>query len=608
MTETGSGVVYDGVPLDGVEVRLDGDGQILLRAPMLLRAYRDGTDPRDRDGWFATGDLGSWQPGGLLAVHGRAGDLIITGGENVWPEPVEAAVARLAGVADVAVAGLDDPTWGQRVVAFVAAGAGPRAADARRRARRRPRGAARLLRTPPARARGPLAPHGPRQAAARRAGGRAGGRLLSDTTTGPAEAAAKPRLTGAFWRLWTAGTISNLGDGVDLAALPLLAASLTRDPRLVAGMGVAFTLPWLLFALPAGAIVDRLDRRRVDVPGELGAGRARGLHRALGRYGLRPASGSCTPWPWRWGSARRCSTTPSQAMLPAIVHPSLLEVANGRQYAAEVVANTFVGPPLGGVLFAAAASVPFWLDSGSFLISALLIASLAGSFRPAPRPAGPGGTPAPRRSLRQDIAEGVHWLRRHRLLRTLALLLGAMNFASWLGMSTAVLFAQEILGLDDRGFGLLLAGMAVGGVIGGVFGPRIAAALGPGPALVMSIAAIGFSEAAVGLMSNAWAVAGLFWISGLFVPVWNIITVSLRQQIVPDHLLGRVNSVYRFLGWGLQPLGALAGGLLANAYGLRVPFLVGGAVTAVCLVLAWPRITTHAIEAAKAAAPVRAPA
>jgi MFS family permease len=430
---------------------------------------------------------------------------------------------------------------------------------------------------------------------------------LSDTTTGPAEAAAKPRLTGAFWRLWTAGTISNLGDGVDLAALPLLAASLTRDPRLVAGMGVAFTLPWLLFALPAGAIVDRLDRRRTMY-------RVNMVRAALvACIALSVAMGAASIWilyavALAMGFCETLFDNASQAMLPAIVHPSLLEVANGRQYAAEVVANTFVGPPLGGVLFAAAASAPFWLDSGSFLISALLIASLAGSFRPAPRPAGPGGTPAPRRSLRQDIAEGVHWLRRHRLLRTLALLLGAMNFASWLGMSTAVLFAQEILGLDDRGFGLLLAGMAVGGVIGGVFGPRIAAALGPGPALVMSIAAIGFSQAAVGLMSNAWAVAGLFWISGLFVPVWNIITVSLRQQIVPDHLLGRVNSVYRFLGWGLQPLGALAGGLIANAYGLRLPFLVGGAVTAVCLALAWPRITTHAIEAAKAAAPVRAPA
>ena len=419
--------------------------------------------------------------------------------------------------------------------------------------------------------------------------------------------AAKPRLTSAYWRLWTASTVSNLGDGVDIAALPLLAATLTRDPRLVAGMGVAFTLPWLLFALPAGAIVDRLDRRRVMYRVNL-------VRTALvAVIALSVATGSASIWmlyaiALAMGFCETLFDNAAQAMLPAIVEPSLLEVANGRQYAAEIVANTFAGPPLGGVLFAVAASVPFWIDSGSFLISALLIATLAGSFRPAPAPGtalGADGSPA-RRSLRHEIAEGVRWLQGHRLLRTLALLLGALNFANWLGMSTAVLFAQEILGLDDRGFGLLLAGMAVGGVLGGIFGARIAAALGPGPALVVSIAAIGFSEAAVGLMSNALAVAGLFWISGLFVPVWNIITVSLRQQIVPDHLLGRVNSVYRFLGWGSQPLGALIGGLLANAYGLRVPWWVGADLTAVCLVLAVPRITTNAIEAAKAAAPERA--
>ncbi len=119
MTETGSGVVYDGVPLDQVEVRLDGSGQIHLRGPMLLRAYRDGTDPKDADGWLATGDLGAWDDDGRLVVHGRAGDLIITGGENVWPEAVEEILGRVAGVADVAVAGRDDPEWGQRVVAYV---------------------------------------------------------------------------------------------------------------------------------------------------------------------------------------------------------------------------------------------------------------------------------------------------------------------------------------------------------------------------------------------------------------------------------------------------------------------------------------------------------
>ena len=148
MTETGSGVVYDGVPLDGVEVRLDDDGQIHLRGPMLLRAYRDGTDPRDADGWLPTGDLGSWAPDGRLVVHGRAGDLIITGGENVWPEPVEAVIAGLRGVGGVAVAGVDDPTWGQRVVAFVELDGSDVAADARWHPRRGARGAAGLLRAP----------------------------------------------------------------------------------------------------------------------------------------------------------------------------------------------------------------------------------------------------------------------------------------------------------------------------------------------------------------------------------------------------------------------------------------------------------------------------
>lgn len=119
MTETGSGVVYDGVPLDDVEVDITPDGEIRLRAPMLLRCYRDGSSPLDADGWFATGDLGVWLPDGQLHVAGRRGDLIITGGENVWPEAVEAALADHPGVADVMVRGVDDPEWGQVVEALI---------------------------------------------------------------------------------------------------------------------------------------------------------------------------------------------------------------------------------------------------------------------------------------------------------------------------------------------------------------------------------------------------------------------------------------------------------------------------------------------------------
>jgi MFS family permease len=408
----------------------------------------------------------------------------------------------------------------------------------------------------------------------------------------------RKRLGPRYWRLWTASTISNLGDGVDLAAMPLLAASLTRDPRLVAGLAVALSLPWLLFALPAGAIVDRLDRRKVMYRVN--------LVRAALVAGLAVTVATDTASIWLLyviafglGIAETLFDNAAQSIMPSIVDAELLELANGRQYAAEVVANTFVGPPLGGVLFAVAISLPFWLDSGSFLVSALLIATLAGSFRPAGAAAREAGT---RRSLRAEIAEGVRWLRGHRLLRTLALLLGAMNFTMTMVMATAVLFAQEILGLDDRGYGLLLAGMAVGSVLGGLFGSRIAAALGPGRALVTAVAACMFSEAAVGLMSHAVPVALLFWISGLFGTVWNIITVSLRQQIIPDVLLGRVNSVYRFLGWGSMPLGALAGGLIANAFGLRAPYLVGGVIAAVLVLVAWTHLSTRAIEEAKAAA------
>jgi O-succinylbenzoic acid--CoA ligase len=125
LTETGSGVVYDGRPLDGVELRVDGDDEILVRCTMQLRAYRDGTSPVDADGWLHTGDLGHHLPDGRLQVDGRRGDLIITGGENVWPEPVEAVLATHPSVVEVAVAGLPDDEWGQRVAAWVVPGEQP---------------------------------------------------------------------------------------------------------------------------------------------------------------------------------------------------------------------------------------------------------------------------------------------------------------------------------------------------------------------------------------------------------------------------------------------------------------------------------------------------
>src|SRR4051794_2367916 len=270
-------------------------------------------------------------------------------------------------------------------------------------------------------------------------------------------AVASHRLGSRYWRVWTASAISTLGDGVDAAALPLLAATLTRAPRLVAGLTTAAFLPWLLFALVAGALVDRLDRRVVMVTANLVRGAL------VAAIAVLAGTGTATIWTlyvvaFVLGINETLFDNAAQSMLPAIVEPALLERANGRQYAAEVIANSFAGPPLGGVLFAVAVAAPFGLDAASFVLSAALIFTLRGSYRAAGAGVGPEGA---RRSLRAEVAEGVRWLRHHRLLRTLALLLGTMNLASNLGFATFVLFAQEQLGLGDQGYGVLLAAAAV---------------------------------------------------------------------------------------------------------------------------------------------------
>ncbi len=291
----------------------------------------------------------------------------------------------------------------------------------------------------------------------------------------------------------------------------------------------------------------------------------------------------------------------AQSLLPSIVETDLLESANGKQYSAELVANNFVGPPLGGILFALVVSAPFWADSASFFISAALIATVAGTFRPVP-PAVDADAPPGRRSIWADIAEGVRWLRNHRLLRTLAILLGVANLCSNMALATFVLFAQEELGLNDQGYGFLLAAMAVGGVLGGAFGSRIARALGASRSLITALVVEGITTILIGLVSQAWAVAVLSGVSGVFLITWNVITVSLRQRIIPDRLLGRVNSAYRFIGWGVIPVGAFLGGIIANRFGLRAPFLVAGVLILVSIVPALRVLTPESIAAAEAEA------
>jgi predicted MFS family arabinose efflux permease len=234
------------------------------------------------------------------------------------------------------------------------------------------------------------------------------------------------------------------------------------------------------------------------------------------------------------------------------------------------------------VLFAVTAALPFGLDAASFVLSAVLLARL------------PRNRPAARRrsSVSSEMGEGLRWLGSHRLLRTLAVMLGMNTFCFQLGFATLVLYATQTLRLSDRAYGLMLVGMGLGSLLGGLLNSRVAGRLGVLAALVISYALNAILFLGMGLAPNAAVLAVLLAASGAIVTITSVVTVSLRQQLVPDRLLGRVNSVYRMVGWGLMPLGSLLGGLVAHRYGLRAPFLTAGVLRLLVLAGTLPSLLT----------------
>ena len=413
----------------------------------------------------------------------------------------------------------------------------------------------------------------------------------------PQQAVRPGRLGSNYLKLWSASAISNLGDGVRWTAMPLLAATLTRDPALVAGITFAGFLPWLLFSLIAGAIADRVDRRglmwsvqvfRMALMGLLSATIALG-------WSDRPLLVLLYGVAFLLGSAETLFDNAAQAIMPSVVAKDQLEKANGRLYGVEMLTNNFAGPPLGGFLFAFSAGTPFMLDTASFGIAAVLIWTMSGSFRPA-RQQGQATR------LKADIAEGVRWLWRHPLLRTLAALVGVFGLAGTAGFSVFVLFALDILHLDEVGYGILLSALAVGSLLGSMVASRVAKLIGSGPSLFLSTFVSGAAALVVGLSSSALIVAVMLFVTGFFIVLWNVITVSLRQSIVPDHLLGRVNSAYRLLAWGPIPLGAAVGGFMGRVFGVRSPWYLAAGALMLAAVAALPVVNTRTIEAARAQA------
>ena len=395
-----------------------------------------------------------------------------------------------------------------------------------------------------------------------------------------------------FRKLWAAGAISNLGDGVTFVAAPLLAASLTSDPALVAGLSFVYTVPRILLVLVGGALADRLDRRRLM--GAVNTFRA----------ALLTMLGAALLGGWEslvllysvflfLGVSETLFDSASLAILPSVVRKRDLERANARLTAAQLVADEFVGPPLGGFLFAAAAALPFLFDAGSFAAAAVLILALRGRFQVERTEA---STASP---MLADIHEGVGWLARHRLLRVLAVMLGLASVAYMMTFSILVLFARNVLGLGETGYGVLLAFSAVGGLAGSAIASRLVRWLGAGRTIFVSLLIGAGSYVGIASSNNPLFVGVMLALYIFYAVVWNVVTVSLRQAIAPDRMLGRVSSAYRLLGLIGLAFGALLGGFLASGFGLTAPFWAGAVLLALMALLALPFVNNKTISEAR---------
>lgn len=378
----------------------------------------------------------------------------------------------------------------------------------------------------------------------------------------------------------SASAVDGLGDGALAAAMPLLTASLTHDPFLVSLVSAAAYLPWLLVSLPAGAIVDRADHARVMWVSQLGQAvvvAALAFVIAVGAVSIPLVIGAA----FLIGIGEVMFGNASQSILPSVVGADQLPRANGRLNIVQTVSQSFAGPPVGSVLFVAAAALPFGLDAATFAASAALILTIPRRIET---------LPGPRISLRRSIAEGLRYLASHRLLRTLAVVLGLNNLAGTLGTATVVLFATRTLGMSEQLFGTLFLGSAVGAVIGGLVAPTAVRVLGELPSIILGAAIMAAPFLAAAFVTTGFELAALLSVAGFAVILWNVVTVSLRQRVVPPGLLGRVNSVYKMIGWGLIPVGAVLGGWVAVTWGLRAPLPVAGGIRILVLLVALPSL------------------
>ena len=363
------------------------------------------------------------------------------------------------------------------------------------------------------------------------------------------------------------------GDGMFLTAFPLLAALLTRDPVLISGITIATKLPWLLFSLLTGAISDRMDRRRLMI----GADITRCI--IVATLAATIISDYSNIWvlyacAFSLGICETLHTNCAQGILPDIVQTDQLMNANAQFTSAQVTSAQFVGPSLGVILFNASTSLPFVADAVTFAGSAALIKAIPNVH----------GVEAPTSKLRDDMLDGIRFLRDNPVLRRLTFILAVLNFFYFAAAALLVLYTSDLLHSGKITFTALSVGAALGTVGSRFIVGRASKRFGSAGTITLALWVWAISSIGIAFTSNSFIAVASFVLLGIGNGLWMIINTTLRQQLTPARMLGRMNAAFRTVSWGVVPFGAAFGGITARYLGLRGPFIIFAVVMVGCAI------------------------
>jgi MFS family permease len=380
----------------------------------------------------------------------------------------------------------------------------------------------------------------------------------------------------AFNRLWAGSIISNLADGVLIAAAPLLAITLTDSTVLISVIGAMVMLPWLLFAMPIGVMVDRVDRRFILA----GSNAIRSA--VIGIMALGIATGHVTIY---WliisafviGVCEVATDTTAQSLIPQILDEQHYEKGNSRLQISETVIQGFIGSPLSGFLYALAIWLPFFINSIGYAVATLLALSIPIQYLQDVRLE---SASEKKPHFIEDIKFGIEYLYNHKVLRRLVITTASIGVCYSAATATMVLFIIKELDLAPRYFGVILTIQGLGALLGAIVAPKASKRFGRSIMMTLGITGSSVLILIQGFSPNIYIFVALATLGGFSIAQWNILLMATYQTIIPNELYGRIHGTRRTLVWGLMPIGSLVGGVLAH-FSLRLPMYVGGVVASV---------------------------